>query len=135
MVEEVVKINLEDGKYTVVYDPNTCTLDTLRYGEPWRSHVGDNLIMAMVNRIVAGDKLITEMTRRIVEYQSQTDEDSTQIIVGFDDLDSFKCVVCGETMDWEFDADNPSWYAECCGKDYYATPKTMEVLVTDEEED
>ena len=50
--EPVHRIDLEDGKYTVVYDPNSGKINTLRYGEPWQEHVGDHLMLAMVYRIL-----------------------------------------------------------------------------------
>jgi hypothetical protein len=46
------RINLMDGKYTIVYDRDTGTIkEVLRYGEPWRDVTGDNLIHALVNLI------------------------------------------------------------------------------------
>lgn len=46
------KIDLCDGKYTVIYDFETGQSECLRYGEPWRQLCGDKMIMAMFDRIV-----------------------------------------------------------------------------------
>jgi hypothetical protein len=48
----IEKIELLDGKYTMIYDPNKCELKTLRYGEPWREHIGDNLIYCLVQALL-----------------------------------------------------------------------------------
>jgi hypothetical protein len=40
-----------DNKYTVVFDEKTGRLEAERYGEKWRDCVGDNLILAMAQRI------------------------------------------------------------------------------------
>lgn len=45
-------IILENGKYTIVYDEtNSFPVKCLRYGEEWKSLIGDNLILALVQRI------------------------------------------------------------------------------------
>lgn len=44
------RIDLEDGKYSVVHD-NGRDLRALRNGEPWRDLVGDKLIFAMTCEI------------------------------------------------------------------------------------
>lgn len=58
-------ITLDNGKYTVVYDatgayPEQC----LRYGEPWRDLVGDNLIFWLCAELekARGDNPIKEDT-------------------------------------------------------------------------
>lgn len=45
----MTRIELEDGKYTVLYDLGECK--ALRYGEPWRDLTGDKLIGCMLERI------------------------------------------------------------------------------------
>jgi hypothetical protein len=45
-------ITVADGKYTVRLGPDR-RLHALRYGEPWRDCVGDNLILAMAYEIQA----------------------------------------------------------------------------------
>jgi hypothetical protein len=46
----VTRIDLENGKYTVLHD-NGAGLHALRYGEPWRDMVGDGLVLAMAQEI------------------------------------------------------------------------------------
>lgn len=48
----IERIELAEGKYTVLYDSDTGAIETLRYGEPWRDHVGDHLVGALVERIL-----------------------------------------------------------------------------------
>ena len=45
------KIDLWEGKYTVVMSEDMKTFKALRYGEEWRNLCGDNLIHALVSRI------------------------------------------------------------------------------------
>ncbi|MFV1943462.1 hypothetical protein VPH49_21860 [Pseudomonas luteola] len=46
----MTKIELENGKYTVVHD-NGDNFHALRHGEPWRNLTGDSLVLAMTDRI------------------------------------------------------------------------------------
>lgn len=46
------KLDLCDGKYTVIYDFGTGRSECLRYGEPWRQLCGDKMVLAMFDRIV-----------------------------------------------------------------------------------
>ena len=48
----MIKVELEDGKYTVLHDEEHGGVTVLRYREPWRNETGDKLILAMVNKIV-----------------------------------------------------------------------------------
>lgn len=45
------RIKLRDGKYELVCAENGGKMYALRYGEPWRDLVGDNLIAALAERI------------------------------------------------------------------------------------
>lgn len=45
------KIELYDGKYTVIFNNTTGEFKALRYGEEWRSLTGDGMILAMFFRI------------------------------------------------------------------------------------
>ena len=47
---ETTSITVADGKYTVQHE-NGANLRALRYGEPWRDLVGDNLVYWMACRI------------------------------------------------------------------------------------
>jgi len=46
-------VKLDGGKYEVILDQDGSSFNfhALRYGEEWRSLVGDNLILAMFNKI------------------------------------------------------------------------------------
>ena len=46
------RIDVCDGKYTVIYDPETGQSECLRYGEKWRDLCGDKMVQAMFDRIV-----------------------------------------------------------------------------------
>lgn len=46
------RIDLCDGKYTVVYDLSIGRSECLRYGEPWKDLCGDKMTLAMFDRIV-----------------------------------------------------------------------------------
>lgn len=43
---DMLRVSTNDGKYTVVQDESG-KLTALRYGEPWRDCVGDNLILML----------------------------------------------------------------------------------------
>jgi len=45
------KLDLENGKYTIVEDLNKGKFEALRYGDEWRNLIGDNLILALVYKI------------------------------------------------------------------------------------
>ncbi len=47
---QIREISLLDGKYTILIN-SLGALSALRYGEPWRDLVGDNLVRAMVVEI------------------------------------------------------------------------------------
>lgn len=40
-----------------------------------------------------------------------------------------RCGICGEGLEWaaSFDADGTSYYASCCGRDYWMRPSTVTV--------
>lgn len=48
---ETEKIELGDGKYTLVLEDNDRKFYALRYGEEWRDLIGDNLIFEMFYKI------------------------------------------------------------------------------------
>ena len=45
------KLELENGKYTIIEDLNKGKFEALRYGDDWRSLIGDNLILALVYKV------------------------------------------------------------------------------------
>lgn len=50
--EYPTRLDLCDGKYTVIYDLNKGQSECLRYGEKWRDLRGDKMTLAMFDRIV-----------------------------------------------------------------------------------
>jgi len=47
------RLELLDGQYTVLYDPNTELIsEVLRHGKPWRTVHGDNLIHAFLWKVL-----------------------------------------------------------------------------------
>lgn len=48
-IDGVTHIEIEGGKYTLILDPGN--LRALRYGEPWRSLIGDGFIMSLGQEI------------------------------------------------------------------------------------
>lgn len=47
------RVDVCDGKYTIIYDLKTGQSECLRYGEKWRSLTGDKMVLAMFDEIVA----------------------------------------------------------------------------------
>ncbi len=43
-------VNLEDSKYTLIYEEETGKFYALRYGEPWRD-IYDGMVLAMFHEI------------------------------------------------------------------------------------
>lgn len=50
--EYPTRIDLCDGKYTVIYDFRTGQSECLSYGEKWRDLCGDKMVLAMFDEIV-----------------------------------------------------------------------------------
>ena len=48
--EELLKVTVEDGKYTVIQEKSG-RLMALRYGQPWRDCNGDGLIHALAYEV------------------------------------------------------------------------------------
>lgn len=46
------RIDVCDGKYTIIYDFETGQSEALRYGEKWRDLCGDKMVLAMFDTIV-----------------------------------------------------------------------------------
>ena len=59
----IERYELEGGKYTILNDNGVIT--ALRYGEPWREFVGDNLIGSLVEEVRrlhgVNDKLMSHL--------------------------------------------------------------------------
>lgn len=65
----MTKIDLLDGKYTVIHD-NWRGLRALRYGEEWRNLAGDNLVMAMAQEIEELQGKLSEAESLLYDSQS-----------------------------------------------------------------
>jgi hypothetical protein len=55
------KIDLCEGKYTVIYDLERGVSECLRYGNTWRNLAGDKMALAMFDRIVELDQQVSAM--------------------------------------------------------------------------
>lgn len=64
------RLELADGKYTLVREP-TGNMHALRYGEPWRDLVGDNLIYWMAVEIERLQELLDAKEKAKEKLQSQ----------------------------------------------------------------
>ena len=69
---KVTRIELDDGKYTVVHDSGA-GLHALRYGEHWRDMTGDGLVLAMAQEI-------EDLRRRIVPVQHVSVPDGWKLV-------------------------------------------------------
>lgn len=59
------RIDLVDGKYSVIVDLNNGVFKALRYGEEWRSLTGDKLVLGMFDRIVELQEEVARLQRHI----------------------------------------------------------------------
>lgn len=55
------RIELEDGKYTILHHEEHGGLTVLRHGEPWRNETGDKLMLAMTHHILELESELEEM--------------------------------------------------------------------------
>ncbi|UZN24455.1 hypothetical protein [Klebsiella phage pKP-BM327-1.1] len=60
-----MKTEIKVGEYTVIHENGT-NFHALRHGEPWHVLTGDNLVLALVNRIEQLEKLWIEPTEQMV---------------------------------------------------------------------
>ncbi|NFH01323.1 hypothetical protein FC831_13730 [Clostridium botulinum] len=60
------KIELCDGKYTIIEDLENGKFEALRYDETWRNLIGDNLILSLVYKI-------QELEEQINSYNNKVD--------------------------------------------------------------
>ena len=60
-----MKTEIKVGEYTVIHENGT-NFHALRHGEPWHVLTGNNLVLALVNRIEQLEKLWTEPTEQMV---------------------------------------------------------------------
>ena len=57
------RIDVCDGKYTIIYDFETGQSECLHYGEKYRDLHGDKMILAMFDTIVELQKQIEELSK------------------------------------------------------------------------
>lgn len=68
------EIKVCDGKYTLQHT-NGVGLRCLRYGEPWRDLIGDELALALVQRIEALEESHEELLFRLKYVYTGRDEE------------------------------------------------------------
>lgn len=59
------RLDLCDGKYSVIYDPETGQAECLRYGEKWRELCGDKMVLEMFDRIIELDEEIMRLSEAL----------------------------------------------------------------------
>lgn len=89
-----MKITIADGKYTVVTPENPGErLHALRYGEPWRDCVGDNLVHALAVELQesrdAQQDLIAQIAVMLAVFEVEGEWDDNEP----------SCMKCGDMMD------------------------------------
>ena len=68
-MEEVLRITVCDGKYTVIMTKDG-NLRALRYGEEWRDLVGDGMVLSLAQEIDDLRQKIKEKDRLIARMKS-----------------------------------------------------------------
>lgn len=59
-----ISIKLDNGKYEILYDKNGhFPQKALRYGEPYRDLVGDNLIFFLCSELIAAREEIAKLKK------------------------------------------------------------------------
>ena len=62
-------INLDDGKYTIIYNENNqYPIKCLRYGEDWKDLIGDNLIFWLCKKIEELEEETNDMRDQLDYY-------------------------------------------------------------------
>ena len=65
-------INLDDGKYTIIYDKNNqYPIKCLRYGEGWKDLIGDNLIFWLCKKIEELEEKTNDMRDQLDYYDDK----------------------------------------------------------------
>ena len=82
-----MKIVLDGGKYTLVFEEDTGKLYALRYGEKWRDCLGDGFILALGQHIVwlveKNKELVDELDSvyKREEYRKTTENDEVAALL------------------------------------------------------
>lgn len=58
---KTIKVELENGKYTILHDEEHGGITVLRYRERWRNETGNKLMLAMTQRILELESELEEM--------------------------------------------------------------------------
>lgn len=69
------KIDLEDGKYTVLHHEEHGGITVLRHGEAWRNETGDKLLLAMIEKIEELTKENKRLTDKADELSDRENDD------------------------------------------------------------
>lgn len=79
----IQKIDVCNGKYTVVFDDETGEMTALRYGEPWNKDIqGDNLVYWLSMELQCAKEQLAEML-----WNSKSDEFNKWCELGQDEKD------------------------------------------------
>lgn len=60
------QITLDNGKYTIIEDLDNGRFKCLRYGEEWRSLIGDGMILSMFCRIQELESCLIQIHEEIL---------------------------------------------------------------------
>ena len=76
--EYPTRLDICDGKYTLIIDTDTGRAECLRYGEKWRDLVGDKMVLALFDELVdarvraeEARAEIEDLRAKIVEMERQ----------------------------------------------------------------
>ena len=73
MSEPMLKVTVCEGKYTVIQEADGHVY-ALRYGEPWRDVVGDNLILALAQEVETLREQSATQTKLVQDLQGSLKE-------------------------------------------------------------
>lgn len=66
----IQKIDVCNGKYTVIFDDETGKMTTLRYGEPWNNNniQGDNLVYYLAMELQEAREELDQIVKVVKRY-------------------------------------------------------------------
>lgn len=123
-----MKISLENGKYTWIFDEQTGSLKCLRYDAAWRDETGDKAIYALMVKV-------EELTRKLDSCDKDRIKKLTDYLESI--RDKFGEVLYEEIPDLIDQERNPIYCEKCgsCGEDGCCCPtrcKTVQGLYCNE---
>lgn len=86
------RIDLCDGKYTLIYDFGTGQSECLRYGQPWRQLVGDKMVLACFDEIVELRQQCDSLRKSLIHIQQVACSGSPELGIASEALASMKGV-------------------------------------------